>query len=175
MNINLAISPLKILMLFYLLLVSNLITNKLNAHLIEDIKSNSIIQHIMVFTTILVLFALLYTDLNLYDMIIYTFITYFIFILSTKLNKNVVYGVLLLLGLFFIKNYYNNQKINILKIDPTINGNIKEQKINKIREQNITLNVILGLVVIGGALFYDKKKYNQYGGRYSLKTFFNLC
>lgn len=174
MNINITVSPLKILMLLYLLLISNLITTKLNAHLIEHIQSNQILQHIICFSIIIVLFTLIYKDLNLYDLVIYSFITYFIFILSTKLNKNLVFGVLLLLGLFFIKDYYLNQKINLLKLDNNINGIIKEQKIYEIRKQNISLNVILGLVVIGGALLYDNKKFNQYGSSYSLKTFFNL-
>ena len=110
MNINLNISPVKVLMLFYLLIMANFITSKLNKHLIEHINNNKITQHLLGIITILVILCLIYNDMNVYDMIIYTFVIYFVFVLSTKLNQNVLYVSLTLLLLFFIKEYYNNKK-----------------------------------------------------------------
>ena len=91
--------------------------------------------------------------------LIYTFVIYFVFVLSTKLNQNVLYVSLTLLLLFFIKEYYNNKKINLIIKDENIDGMIKETKIKKIEKENFMLNVIYGLIVIGGALLYDDKKY----------------
>ena len=174
MNININVSPLKILMFFYLILMANLLSAKLNAHLIENINNSKILKHILIFSTIMVIITLIYADLNLYDLVIYTFITYFVFILSTKMNKNYIMGLLLILALFYLKNYYNTQKMTVIIKDHTINGINKEQKIEKIKKENMTLNVIFGLLVVGGALLYDDKKYAQYGGGYSLQQFFNL-
>ena len=174
MNINLNISPVKILMLFYLLIMSNLITSKLNKHIIEYINNNKLFQHLLIIITILVLLCLIYNDMNIYDMIIYTFIIYFVFILSTKLNQNVMYISLLILFVFFIKEYYNNKQINIIIMDKNIDGNKKEILIKKREKENFTLNVIYGLVVIGGALLYDDKKYLQYKNDYSLRKFIDF-
>ncbi len=52
-----------------------------------------------------------------------------------------------------------------------IDGMIKETKIKKIEKENFMLNVIYGLIVIGGALLYDDKKYKQYGGEYTFRKF----
>lgn len=171
MNINLNISPIKILMLFYLLLMSNLITQKLNKHIIEKLNNNKFLQHILGIITILVILCLVYDNMNIYDMVIYTFVIYFVFVLSTKLNQNVLLFSIMLLILFFLKEYYNNNKINLIIKDNSIDGIQKEIKIKQIEKENITLNVIYGLVVIGGALLYDDKKYKQYGGNYTLKKF----
>jgi len=171
MNINLNISPVKVLMLFYLLIMANFITSKLNKHLIEHINNNKITQHLLGIITILVILCLIYNDMNVYDMIIYTFVIYFVFVLSTKLNQNVLYVSLTLLLLFFIKEYYNNKKINLIIKDENIDGMIKETKIKKIEKENFMLNVIYGLIVIGGALLYDDKKYKQYGGGYTFRKF----
>ena len=131
MNINLNISPVKVLMLFYLLIMANFITSKLNKHLIEHINNNKITQHLLGIITILVILCLIYNDMNVYDMIIYTFVIYFVFVLSTKLNQNVLYVSLTLLLLFFIKEYYNNKKINLIIKDENIDGMIKETKIGR--------------------------------------------
>ena len=171
MNINLNISPIKILMLFYLLLMSNLITQKLNKHIIEKLNNNKLLQHIVGIITILVILCLVYDNMNIYDMVIYTFVIYFVFVLSTKLNQNVLLFSIMLLIIFFLKEYYNNNKINLIIKDNSIDGMVKESKIKQIEKENIILNVIYGLVVIGGALLYDDKKYKQYGGNYTLKKF----
>jgi len=171
MNINLNISPVKVLMLFYLLIMANFITSKLNKHLIEHINNNKITQHLLGIITILVILCLIYNNMNVYDIIIYTFVIYFVFVLSTKLNQNVLYVSLTLLLLFFIKEYYNNKKINLIIKDENIDGMIKETKIKKIEKENFMLNVIYGLIVIGGALLYDDKKYKQYGGGYTFRKF----
>jgi len=171
MNINLNISPIKILMLFYLLLMSNLITQKINKHIIEKLNNNKLLQHIVGIITILVILCLVYDNMNIYDMVIYTFVIYFVFVLSTKLNQNVLLFSIMLLLLFFLKEYYNNNKINLIIKDNSIDGIQKEIRIKQIEKENITLNVIYGLVVIGGALLYDDKKYKQYGGNYTLKKF----
>lgn len=171
MNINLNISPIKILMLFYLLLMSNLITQKINKHIIEKLNNNKLLQHIVGIITILVILCLVYDNMNIYDMVIYTFVIYFVFVLSTKLNQNVLLFSIMLLLLFFLKEYYNNNKINLIIKDNSIDGIQKEIRIKQIEKENITLNVIYGLVVIGGALLYDDKKYKQYGGNYTLIKF----
>lgn len=171
MNINLNISPIKILVLFYLLLMSNLITQKLNKHIIEKLNNNKILQHILGIITILVILCLVYDNMNIYDIVIYTFVIYFVFVLSTKLNQNVLLFSIMLLVLFFLKEYYNNNKINLIIKDENLDGFAKEKKIKQIEKENITLNVIYGLVVIGGSLLYDDKKYKQYGGNYTLKKF----
>jgi hypothetical protein len=171
MNINLNISPIKIIMLFYLLLMSNLITQKLNKHIIEKIHNNKLLQHVIGIITILILLCLIYNDMNIYDMAIYTFVIYFVFILSTKLNQNLLLISLILLLIFFLKEYYNKNKINIIINDENIDGITKEKKIKQIEKENFTINIIYGLVVIGGALLYDDKKYKQYGGNYTFKKF----
>jgi hypothetical protein len=151
--------------------MSNFITSKLNKHLIEHINNNKITQHLLGIITILVILCLVYNNLNIYDMVIYTFVIYFVFVLSTKLNQNVLLISIILLLLFFIKEYYNNKKINLIIKDENIDGITKEKRIIKIEKENFTLNVIYGLVVIGGALLYDDKKYNQYGGNYTFRKF----
>ena len=130
-----------VLMLFYLLIMANFITSKLNKHLIEHINNNKITQHLLGIITILVILCLIYNDMNVYDMIIYTFVIYFVFVLSTKLNQNVLYVSLTLLLLFFIKEYYNNKKINLIIKDENIDGMIKE--ISRLAKPKYIQNYIL--------------------------------
>jgi hypothetical protein len=171
MNIsNTDISPIKILSILYVLLMSNILFTKINKHLIEYIQSNVLAKHILGFITIIVLITLVYKNIDYRELLFYSIITYILFILSTKCIYQVNIIILGLLFILYIYNYFTNDKIKNLNTSQ-INITDKNKLISKLKiNKNHGLLLFAGAVIIG-SLLYDSKKYEQYKNNYSLLVF----
>ncbi len=164
------ISPIKILSILYILLMSNILFTKLNKHLIEFLNTNTFAKHILTFITIIVLITLVYSHLDISELIFYAVIIFILFILSTKSTYHVN---LIILGILFILYMLDYTYTN--KISDTVNSQLSyENKKNIISKFKIKKNhsiIFFAIAVVAGALLYDSKKYNQYKDKYSLMVF----
>ena len=173
MNINFNVSPLKILMILFLIMISNgsLIKHNNFRHVIEN---NNIVKHITIIITIAIILSLLYDGISLIEIAFYSFIIYIIYILSLKLDKKYVLLFSIVLIVLYFMDYYNRHDINVIKNDKNIELNKKEKMIDEIDKKNIYLFTSFIILVIAGSLTYDNKKHIQYGNGYSITKFFNL-
>ena len=112
---NSNISPIKILSLLYILLMSNILCTKINKHLIEYLHSNAIAKHILGFITIIVLITIVYKNLDIRELLFYSVIIYVLFVLATKCIYQVNIIVLGLLFVLYIYNYFTENKMNNIK------------------------------------------------------------
>lgn len=173
MNINLNISPLKILMILFLLMLSNGSLIKHN-NFTQVIENNNIVKHITIIITIAVIISLLYNGIPLIELIFYSFILYIIYVLSIKLDKKYVLLFGITLSLLYFIDYYNRHNINLIKNDKNIQSKKKDKIIEEINKKNIYLFGGFVIIVIAGSLTYDNKKHTQYGSGYSMTKFLNL-
>jgi len=173
MNINLDISPLKILMILFLLMLSHgsLIKHNNLSYMIEN---NNIVKHITIIITIAVIISLLYNGIPLLELIFYSIILYIIYVLSLKIDKKYVLLFGIVLSILYFIDYNNRHDIQVIKNDTNIKHNKKDKMIDEINKKNICLVGAFVILVIAGSLTYDNKKHSQYGGSYSLSKFLNL-
>lgn len=171
MNIsNTDISPIKILSILYVLLMSNILFTKINKHLIEYLQSNVLAKHILGFITIIVLITLVYKNVDYRELLFYSIITYILFVLSTKSTYQINIIILGLLFILYIYNYFTDDKIKNFNLSQ-INVVDKNNLISKLKiKKNHGLILFAGAVIIG-SLLYDSKKYEQYKNNYSLLVF----
>ena len=173
MNINLDISPIKILMILFLLMLSNgsLIKHNNLSYMIEN---NNLLKHVTIIITITVIISLLYSGIPLIELIFYSVIIYIIYILSLKIDKKyvVLFGILLVV-IYFV-DYYNRHNINMIKSDTNVAHNKKEKMIEEINKKNMYIFSAFVIIILFGSLKYDSKKNLQYGDNYSLLKFLNL-
>ncbi len=81
------ISIVKILMILYLIVFTNTLTVKFSEKLLYKINENIILKHIIGLITISIVLSLLYS-LEGKDLILYSILIYFVFLLSTKMSSN---------------------------------------------------------------------------------------
>jgi len=171
---NQDISIIKTIMIMYLFIFANVISTKINTKIIERIEENIIIKHIIGLITVGVILSLVYKNLCPKRIITYSIIIYFIFILSTKVPKKyILLSVILLMGFYFM-NYFTENKLYNIKKDKSINLKNKENSINHLEKKCNTMTFVYIFAILAGSLLYDEKKYNQYGGSYSLSKFLNF-
>jgi hypothetical protein len=173
MNINLDISPIKILMILYLLMLSHGSLIKHN-NLLYMIENNNIIKHVTIFTAIAVIISLIYNGLPMLELLFYSLIIYIVYILSIKLDKKYVLIFGLLLIVMYFVDYYNRHKIQIIKNDKNINLKNKDKDIELLQRKNILIMALFAVLIVGGSLKYDDKKNIQYGNGYTISKFLDI-
>ena len=95
------ISIVKILMILYLIVFTNTLTVKFSEKLLYKINQNVILKHIVGLITIGVVLSLLYS-LEGKDLILYSLLIYFAFLLSTKMSSDLlIIAIVILSGLYF--------------------------------------------------------------------------
>jgi len=170
--LNGEISIIKILMILYLIVFTNTLTVKFGEKLLYKINENIILKHIIGLITIGIILSLLYS-LEGKDLILYSLLIYFAFLLSTKMSSDLlIIAIVILAGLYFF-DYFNDKKINQLNNDNNVSKEIKNNiiKNKKNNKRNITLMTLF--VVVCGSLIYENKKVGQYGGSFNLDKFLN--
>jgi len=166
------ISIIKILMILYLIIFTNTFAIKFSEKLLYKINENIILKHIIGLITISIVLSLLYS-LEGKDLILYSLLIYFVFLLSTKMSSDLLIIVIVLLTGLYLFDYFNDKKINQINNDNNISKDIKNNIITnkKNNKRNITLMTLF--IIVCGSLIYENKKVGQYGGSYSLHKFLN--
>jgi hypothetical protein len=170
-TLNNNVDLIKILLLFYVLTASNYTDKLLSKQMKEYINDNRLVQHVIGFSTIMVLITLVNNNIDTLHTIIYAMIGYTWFIFSTKLDIH--WNIIVLLLLFIGYMYENscNIKEREIMLDPNITD---EQKTNIIQKQNkYKLWILLGIIIITavGTFMYSYRKQIQYGGNYDIFTY----
>ena len=163
------VSLTNILMLFYLLVSANILSKKISTKIELELESNILLKHILGIITLSIILNFLY-ELKTSELILYSVLIYFIFLLSTKISSNLS---LLMLAVIFIIYYYedyNKNKIVSIK-NTSIEIQEKDNNIYKIKNNNRNAIIILIISIIGGSLLYEDKKANQFGGNFELNKF----
>lgn len=170
--LNGEISIIKILMILYIIVFTNILTLKFGEKLLYKINENIILKHIIGLITIGIILSLIYS-LEGKDLILYSLLIYFVFLLSTKMSSELLIIVIILLAGLYFYDYFNDKKINQLNNDDNVSNDIKNNIITnkKNNKRNITLMTLF--IVICGSLIYENKKVSQYGGSFSLNKFLN--
>lgn len=166
------ISIVKILMILYLIVFTNTLTVKFSEKLLYKINENIILKHIIGLITIGIILSLIYS-LEGKDLILYSILIYFVFLLSTKMSSDLlIIAIVVLAGLYFF-DYFNDKKINQIQNDNNVSNNTKNNIIinKKNNKRNITLMTLF--IVVCGSLIYENKKVGQYGGSFCLDKFLN--
>lgn len=165
------ISPIKVLTLLYALIMSSILLDKVNRHLVEAVNKYAVLKHMLIITTIIVILTHIYSDVDMATLIVYSLLIYFLFILSTKTSMIMnVFVASSLFALYLLTYQWDREK---KKIEMQSDGYYDEKlnKINEINKRNKYATIgLIGLVVFS-ALLYDNKKYKQHGGNYSLLRF----
>ncbi len=170
--LNGEISVIKVLMLFYLLITMNIMSKNINNKIETIIKDNIYLKHLLGLITVMILLSLIY-NLTSTDLILYSIILYFVFLLSTKISSKYVIVLLLILAVIYFYDYFNEKKIKEIQIDTILNKNEKNNIIEnkKINSRNVTIGTIF--VILCCSLLYENKKINQFGGDFELNKFLN--
>ena len=169
---NSNVSIIKLVLLFYVLTSSSLITPVLSKQFKELITNNRIAKHVVGISTMASLLVITNEgQLDTTRILIYSTIAYIWFILSTKLD--IQWNIIILSSLLVAYLYENSLKTkeNQLNLDSTLSN---EQK-NVIRNRNskIRMGMLCGIfgITLFGLFLYSHKKEVQYGGGYSLTNF----
>ena len=166
-------SIIKIISIYYLLLLNPLSTDLLSKSLKNFVEDNRMIQHIISVLTIFVLINLCYgTSIDKSNKLLFTVICYIFFIFTTKIELQInIMIILSLMGLYFFETIID-EKNDVTNSDDTLSEDEKN-KIKKYR-QNIKY-IFYSLITVSvflGIYFYATKKTGQYGGGFSFLRFF---
>jgi uncharacterized membrane protein len=152
------------LLIFYLLMASNLTENLISNQMREFVRGNRMIQHLIGLMTVIVILTLIDDSLEIRDVAIYGLAIYFGFIITTKcdIHWNIVLVLIIFLGYLYEKDKQQKKK-QIIK-DKNLTD-IEKTKIINEYDTN-TIYWVLIIVAIIGTIFYSDKKQMQYGGGY---------
>lgn len=158
----------KVLLIFYVLIASELSDNLMAKQMKEYIRDNKYVQHIIGFLTMFILVTLVGGVVDTRSALVYSLVGYIWFIFSTKLDIH--WNIIILILLFIGYIYENSMTIREKEIleDPNLTD---EQKKEMIENDNKYKSWIVGsviLVTIIGTMFYSHKKSVQYGGGYDI-------
>lgn len=166
----------KVLLIFYLI---NLKGDKslIGTPFKRFIDENRLAQHFISFITIVILFTLYYDisgkkTVSLLEIFFYAFVTYALFIMSTKIDAHWNIMFLLILAFGFFMDYNIRSRESEIMSDPNIQDTMKN---NILEQNNRYINYYAGLVmffIITGTVLYSERKAEQYGGSYDPVKFF---
>jgi len=169
-NSNLSI--IKLVLLFYVLASSNMVSPLLSKQFRELLENNRVAKHVVGLSTMVSLLVITNEgQLDTLRILIYSIIAYMWFIFSTKLDLH--WNVIILLSLLGAYLYENSLRAKELQM--MSDNTLTEEQKNKIREHNSKMRLVLLASLFGLTLFglflYSHKKEGQYGGGYSLTNF----
>lgn len=160
------ISIIKILIIFYLLSI-NAPNHILSKQLKKYIESNKLVQHFISFITIYVLISLLTND----NIIIYSIITYALFVLISKTDIHINIIILLLLLCAYYYETILNKKTCSINTDNIMTNNEKTKLNNYINTNKYNIGLCISIAIILGAMCYSYKKQLQYDTKYNIIEF----
>ena len=158
----------KVLLVFYLLIISNFSDNLVSKQLKEYINNNRLVQHFIALLSLLVLITSVGGVVDNNKAVLYTVIGYTWFLFTTKLDIqwNIIILLILLYG-YLYENSLENKRLKSLQDESLSEEDIK--KIESKHNYHKSIIVLLALcITIFGTIFYSNKKQKQYGGGFSL-------
>lgn len=164
-------SIVKVMFIFYILIMSNYTENLIAKQTREFINQNRYMQHLLGFMTLYVLITLIDDTIDTKSALVYSLFGYIWFIFSTKLDIH--WSIIFLIALAIAYMYENDVKKQIVDIRND-NNLTDEQKKKLIDERVDTQSWILWtmiIITVLGTFFYSQKKQEQYGGGFDVFTY----
>ena len=160
------------LLIFYLVVANNFIGDLYSGQLKNFIIENRLMKHIIGLITMLLIIVQIGGVHNWLKAIIYSFIAYLWFILTTKLD---LHWNLAILGLLVLGFMYEKQMFT-KELESNSDEALEEIDKKKIRNRNkrmkrLIVISIISITIIGSILYYNRKM-NQYGGSFDDTKFF---
>lgn len=171
-NDNTKFSLSKILIIFYVFIVSNFSDNLLSKQLKQSISENRIFQHIVSLIGFFLLITTFSSTISTNKALLYSIFGYIWFILTTKLDLQ--FNLIIVISLLGIYAYENNLKAKEKELveDENLTSDEKKKIIDNYNYQKSILILIpIATTFIGTFLYCDKKQV-QYGGGFDYYKFF---
>ena len=165
------ISLSKSLLVFYLFIASGFTKDLYSGQLKDFIQENRFAQHILGFISMLVIVNFLSGVNNPNQILMYSFLAYIWFILTTKLDLhwNLIIIALLVFGYLYESNLIGKEE------DAATDPSLTKENIKKIKQDNKKIKKIIFASIITvtliGTCIYLNKKTVQHGGNFDLGTF----
>lgn len=153
----------KVLLLFYVIIASGYTQDLMGKQLRTYLSQNRIAQHIIAFIMMLVLIMIVGGVTDLRKAGVYTIIGYLWFIVTTKLDIQWNFIIILaLLAIFFYENNIDKNEVVVINDE-----NLSSKEIAVIQNNNeynkTTVVICIITITVIGSLLYLLKKNDQYG------------
>ena len=126
------------------------------------LTENMYVKHIVVFSLIYFTSSVLSENKHPNKNFINTVTIYSLYLVFTKMSIEFTLGVLFLLAVnYFISTYIKYYE----------STDIEKEKVKKLKDIQNKLSIISLISILVGFTLYMRKKYNEYGKGFSLKTF----
>lgn len=166
-----SISPISIMLFIHIIALSNFFHSELSQGFKNYIENNKLAKQLIIFLTILILISQIYSNETLWTNIFITIIVYFLLLFITNLDYRFHIGIFVLLTLFHLYENKVKEKQKLELSDPNLNQEYKEQIIKNNFNKEILIYGLIIVLIIGGAVHYEKIKRKQFGENFSLIKF----
>ena len=166
-----SISPVSILLFIHIIALSNFFHTELSDGFKLYVENSIVAKQLIIFLTILTVISQVYSNETLINVLIMTVTIYFLLLFVTNSDYRLHIGVFVLLSVFHLYENYVKQKQKQELSDPRLDPEYKKKLLDKnYKVEKIIYGVIISIIVIG-SLYYEKKKRQQFGEKFSLKKF----
>lgn len=166
------ISIIKVLLLFYVLTSNSLLQPLLSKQWNTMVQNNRLIQHIIGFTTMMTLVALVSeNNTNYLNIMAYSLVGYLWFIFSTKMDIHWNIIIMIILLVAYLHENSLKTKNNSIEKDRILTNEEKELiKMENNKKNMWVAGSVMGVILLG-MFMYSNKKEIQYGGGYNIVNF----
>lgn len=165
------ISPVRALLLFYLIPMSNYTSPILGTQLRDFAGENRYFQHAVGYISMLVLLSEFNQISGLTDLFFVTTALYFLFILTTKLELQWNLALLILLVGAYLWNLHFHKK----EVESIQDQSMEQEDIEKMSQKHDSYRTLIfvtvAVVAVIGTTLYLQRKRVQYGGNFDLEKY----
>lgn len=161
------------ILIFMLILSGNYLDDFFPCRVQNLMRNNLIMKHLVGFMILYFLTILTIPELKSIKGIGSATILYILFLLSTKINY-IAWAIVLFI---YVIIYLLNIAVDDLKKKETVIKEKSDEKktyrdiINIMKKSMAWLFILNVIIIISGFLYYYRRKYNEYGKKFKLKTF----
>ena len=168
---NQMISPLTIMLFIHIIALSNFFHTEISQGFKDYVEKSIFVKQLIIFLTILTIISQVYSTESLFNVFLITITIYFLLLFITNSDYRFHIAIFIILSIFHVYE-------NIIKVrqkqeleDPMLTVEYKDKLIecNSNKEKYIIGGLIV--LIIGGALHYERIKRKQFGENFSLKKF----
>jgi hypothetical protein len=166
-----SISPVSIMLFIHIIALSNFFHSELSEGFKQFVENNIFAKQLIIFLTILTIISQIYSNESLWTNLFITIVIYFLLLFITNSDYRFHVGIFVLLSIFHLYENKVKEKQKLELSDPNLNEKYKEEIIKKnFNKEKLIYGAII-VLIISGAIYYEKIKQKQFGKNFSLKKF----
>ena len=166
-----SISPVSIMLFIHIIALSNFFHTELSDGFKNYIENNVPAKQLIIFLTILTIISQLYSNQTLGTNLFITIIIYFLLLFLTNSDYRFHIGIFVLLSIFHLYENKIKEKQKLELSDPFLNEEYKEKLIKRNFNKEKLMYGLIIVLIVGGAIHYEKLKRKQFGEKFSLTKF----